>query len=80
MTRDPESVARDVDQGNVSAADADRVYAVVLGADGAPEIEATEQLRTYRFVQRLRAAGLEVATLAPARSLATARIPSATST
>ena len=69
MTRDPDTVARDVAEGSVSADDAERVYAVALGVDGSALLEATADLRRRRFIQRLRAAGREVAELVPAREV-----------
>ena len=69
MTRDPEAVARDVAEGNVSAADAQRVYAVALGVDGSALLEATADLRRLRFLERLRAGGHDVAELAPPRDV-----------
>jgi N-methylhydantoinase B len=68
MTREPERVARDVHEGSVSAADADRVYAVVLAKDASADLAATEKLRTERLLERLRSAGRSVDALAPART------------
>jgi N-methylhydantoinase B len=45
FTRDPGRVARDVRLGYVSAAAARRDYGVVLGDDGAPDLDATAALR-----------------------------------
>ena len=43
--RDPESVARDVREGKVSAGRAREIYRVELGADGDPDPAATAELR-----------------------------------
>jgi N-methylhydantoinase B len=68
MTREPDLVAADVAAGAVSSEAADRVYAVVLGADGATDEAATAALRDKRLLARLRAAGAAVEELAPPRT------------
>ncbi|HYM84403.1 MAG TPA: hydantoinase B/oxoprolinase family protein [Candidatus Dormibacteraeota bacterium] len=46
LERDPALVEADVAEGFVTPASAEREYGVVLGADGAVDLAATEQLRT----------------------------------
>jgi N-methylhydantoinase B len=46
LTRDPDRVARDVAEGLVSPDRAERIYGVVLGADGAIDAAATEARRS----------------------------------
>lgn len=52
LLRDPEAVAEDVRDGLVSPAAACEVYAVVLNADGDPNVEATARSRAERRASR----------------------------
>jgi len=48
LERDPDAVARDVEQGFVSVATAAQAYAVVVDEQGAIDRDATDALRTSR--------------------------------
>jgi N-methylhydantoinase B len=67
LTRDPELVLADVAAGAVSPQAADDDYAVKLDPEGGVDAEATAKLRERRLLERLRAAGAERDSLAPAR-------------
>jgi N-methylhydantoinase B len=45
LLRDPQLVATDVARGMVSAGEAERLYGVILGDDGSPDLDATEKRR-----------------------------------
>jgi N-methylhydantoinase B len=45
LARDPQLVARDVLRGYYTREEARRLFGVVLGPDGAPELPATQRLR-----------------------------------
>jgi N-methylhydantoinase B len=68
LTRDPQLVASDVAEGGVTEAGAERIYGVVL-RDGEPDEQATAALRERRLLERLREAGAERDSLAPARTV-----------
>ncbi|WP_326836937.1 hydantoinase B/oxoprolinase family protein [Amycolatopsis rhabdoformis] len=53
LLRDPEQVARDVAEGALPAAAADRVYGVVLGAGGEADAVRTAQRRAQLLRERL---------------------------
>lgn len=53
LERDPAAVARDVAEGQVTRGVAEKIYSVVLDEGGAPDAEATRELRDGLRAQRL---------------------------